>query len=299
LPLIIRSSRGEVLALELEDVSELPDLSYATVFLPCDAGGLRAGLPDPMSGDEVGDVGDSETRLRRIVGEADSPDLPPWTARGTSLRIPLHDPDNDTAAERWIVYALRHYDPSLTDGDSDLTRLAAAPQTLAEHAQRVAAAARQVGAALELPPEMTEALEIAGNWHDSGKQRARWQRAAGIAGNGPPLAKSPDGKFRPRALGGYRHEFGSLADAERALSPGSATDLALHLVAAHHGRGRPGFPDPRQWDPDLPADLAEDAAVRVAERFGRLQAHYGPWQLAWLESLLKAADAWVSANRDA
>jgi CRISPR-associated endonuclease/helicase Cas3 len=85
-----------------------------------------------------------------------------------------------------------------------------------------------------------------------------------------------------------------LVDAERA----QADDLALHLIAAHHGWARPGFPDSRHWGVELLPEHALAAARRTAERFSRLQERYGPWQLAWLEALLKAADAWVSAGRD-
>ena len=298
LPVVVRDARGLVAATELESDTELPDLAYATLFLPCDAGGLRAGLPDPASGPVVVDVGDGDERLRRIIGDGADPSLPTWVAKATTLRIPLHDPDDEDAEPRWLLYALRRFDAAVVDADSDLTRLAASPQTLDEHGARVAAAARRIGEALALPPDLTAALESAGYWHDSGKGRRVWQRAAGVPTKGPALAKSRDGRFQPRALGGYRHELGSLADAERTLPPGPLRDLTLHLIAAHHGRARPGFPDPRQWDPDLPADLTEDAAQRVAERFGQLQGRYGPWQLAWLEALVKAADARVSANRD-
>jgi CRISPR-associated endonuclease/helicase Cas3 len=299
LPLLLRNARGEVSALELEPGADLPEIAYATLFLPTDAGGLRAGLPDPGSAAEVRDVGDSDERLRRIVGDSADPPLPPWVAKASTLRIPLHDPDDEDTEARWLLYALRGFDPAVVDADSDLTRLGAVPQTLEEHGARVAAAARRIGEALGLSADLTEALETAGRWHDSGKGRRVWQRATGVPASAAPMAKSREGRFQPRALGGYRHEFGSLADAERNLSPGALNELALHLIAAHHGRARPGFPDPRHWDPDLPAELGEDTAQRVAERFARLQGEYGPWQLAWLEALVKAADAWVSANRDA
>jgi CRISPR-associated endonuclease/helicase Cas3 len=298
LPIVLRNARGEVSATQLETDSVLPELAYATLFLPTDAGGLRDGLPDPTAGDPVSDVGDSDERLRRIIGDGTDAGPPSWVVKATALRVPLHDPDDEEAEPRWLLYALRRYDPALIDADSDLTRLAAAPQALDEHVARVAAAARRIGEALALPPDLTAALASAGAWHDSGKGRRVWQRAAGVPAQGPALAKSRDGRFQARALGGYRHEFGSLADAERHVPPGPLRDLTLHLIAAHHGRARPGFADPRQWDPELPADLAEDAAHRVAERYGELQGRYGPWQLAWLEALVKAADAWVSANRD-
>ena len=55
-------------------------------------------------------------------------------------------------------------------------------------------------------------------------------------------------------------------------------------------------PDRAQWDPDNTSRANEARAVRVVERFARLQAEHGPWRLAWLKALVKAADAFVSAE---
>jgi CRISPR-associated endonuclease/helicase Cas3 len=59
-------------------------------------------------------------------------------------------------------------------------------------------------------------------------------------------------------------------------------DLVLHLIAAHHGRARP-LPD------------VEALARNTPRRFARLQRKYGRWGLAYLESLLRAADWAASA----
>jgi CRISPR-associated endonuclease/helicase Cas3 len=72
--------------------------------------------------------------------------------------------------------------------------------------------------------------------------------------------------------------------------------LALHMVAAHHGRARPHFPDEEAFDPKYPEAVAESAADEVAARFVRLQKRYGRWGLAYLESLLRAVD--VRASQD-
>ena len=73
-------------------------------------------------------------------------------------------------------------------------------------------------------------------------------------------------------------------------------DLVPRLIASRHGRTRPGFPESRQWDPDVPSALNRRLAIGTADRFASLQAKYGPWRLAWLEALLKAADAYVSSR---
>ncbi|HEV8259694.1 MAG TPA: hypothetical protein VGQ19_02925, partial [Burkholderiales bacterium] len=68
-------------------------------------------------------------------------------------------------------------------------------------------------------------------------------------------------------------------------------DLILHLIAAHHGRARPHF-EFGAWDSERHTTVQNaEAAQEVLRRFGRLQQRFGRWGLAWLESLLRCADA--------
>ena len=298
LPLVVVGSDGEVFAAAVGDPSALPSFGFATVVLPTAAGGLSAeGLPDADAEGPVEDVADTEDRIR-YVAPCPSETLPAWADGAVELRVPLGgEGDEEGEEERCLVYARRRPGARLHTGESDLGRLGASAQTIDAHCAEVAAAARRIGAALGLPEHLVDALESAGRWHDRGKSRAVWQRAAGASPGGPALAKSPRGRLRPEWLGGYRHEFGSLVDAERILGPDVPhRDLVLHLVAAHHGWARPGFPDRAQWDPDAPSRVNERCARRAARRFARLQARHGPWRLAWLEALLKAADAHVSSG---
>ncbi len=116
---------------------------------------------------------------------------------------------------------------------------------------------------------------------------------------------------RPRASGDAAAEplDANAADSEtgEAIDP----DLLLHLIAMHHGYGRPLPPvafddadddeltlwlpagtdqiqvsgsDRRRWPP--PYRLDSD----VAERFWRLVRRYGWWGLAWLEAIFVLAD---------
>jgi CRISPR-associated endonuclease/helicase Cas3 len=96
-------------------------------------------------------------------------------------------------------------------------------------------------------------------------------------------------------LSNYRHEYGSLIDIVQhdpdfAKLSEDAKDLALHLIAAHHGRGRPGFPAEECFDPERPELIATAVSREVPLRYGRLQRRFGRWGLAWLESLVRASD---------
>jgi CRISPR-associated endonuclease/helicase Cas3 len=64
----------------------------------------------------------------------------------------------------------------------------------------------------------------------------------------------------------------------------------------HHGFGRPHFPEEHAFDPEPKGASPEQIAAEVPRRFGRLQRKYGRWGLAYLESLLRAADYAASAN---
>ena len=301
LPLVVLGADGEVRATTLDDEAPLPPMAYATVLLPSFAGGLTpAGLPDPEAEDAVADVADGDDRVRYVEssgGDATGAQgLPAWVRGVATLRIPVTERDEAETGARVLVYAHRRPDPGGYGAEADLGWLGASTRTVDAHCAEVGAAARRIGAALGLDGALIEALGVAGDWHDRGKTRAVWQRAAGVPVGAPALAKVRRGTFRPEWLGGYRHEFGSLADAERALGADTAhRDLVLHLVAAHHGWARPGFPDERQWDREETSSANRARAQRVAERYARLQAEHGPWRLAWLEGLVKAADAWASS----
>jgi CRISPR-associated endonuclease/helicase Cas3 len=140
--------------------------------------------------------------------------------------------------------------------------------------------------------------------HDFGKMRKNWQAYAGNPGYGRPGVKAL-AKFtsrgNPRLLEigelTYRHEFGSLRDVlDQDLFDGldpERRDLALHLVAAHHGNARPVItPADEKCPPSVNADLAREAALR----FARLQRRWGPWGLAFWEALFRAAD--IGASRE-
>jgi CRISPR-associated endonuclease/helicase Cas3 len=176
-------------------------------------------------------------------------------------------------------------------------RTAKKPVTLDTHTEDVENRAQRIVTGLSLLDGIAEAILLAAKLHDHGKERERFQIALGNRCY-PDLLLAKSGRKGARLPEPFRHEFASVADAAnngqvRALSP-IMQDLVLHLIAAHHGRARPHFDLDEAFDPD-----AEALAIETPRRFARLQRKYGRWGLAYLESLLRAADWAASAEPSA
>ena len=186
-------------------------------------------------------------------------------------------------------------------GESEDARaVARRAQRLDEHQNWAGEEAERIATALGLGPEYRAMLVSAARHHDDGKAAPRWQRAFNAAREGGPYAKTT-GSPNQHLLGGYRHELKSAVDAERNGLDGldrtdPRFDLALHLIAAHHGRARPAI-DVRGYD-EMPPSETEISAHAIALRFARLQRQWGPWGLAWWEALLRAADQAASRRLD-
>lgn len=227
-------------------------------------------------------------RFRVCVADLTAPPAEPgWRHR---VRVPI-ERTSEGEVVRWLmVQKWRNDSTTADDGASG------ALQTLAGHQEAAVARARAIAEHLGLPQVYARMLEIAARLHDEGKRAANWQKAFNAPASGGPFAKTP-GPISQSLLDGYRHEFGSLpgvaADAEFLTLPNDELrDLALHLVAAHHGFARPLIGV--QGCADAPPSLLEERAREVALRFVRLQRRWGPWGLAWWESLLRAADQQAS-----
>lgn len=206
----------------------------------------------------------------------------------------------DGEATRWLSIQ-KWRDTSNNEND----RAAGQPQSLTEHQAWAEKRAGTIGGRMALPDAYRNMLCIAARLHDEGKKAVRWQRAFraerdakkfGIEG---PLAKTR-GPINQALLDGYRHEFGSLRlaqdDAEFKKLPEELQDLALHLIAAHHGFARPLIAT--SGSDDAPPSMLGERACEVALRYARLQERWGPWGLAWWESLLRAADVQASRAND-
>ena len=250
--------------------------------------GSETATPDSLKSPDVADIF-GRCRLLRILGddtESETALVEALPIDGAGLvRFVVDLPPNEDVCRQLISLVPRRERPDF----------GTAKQPLSCHVGLVEKHARNIAQELDLPIEIREAVGLAAAWHDRGKDRDIWQRAAGRKRGEDPLGKS-GGSMRP-IPGGYRHEFGSLSefmDAHEGKIAGDVSDLVMHLIAAHHGRGRPHFPkggyDPR--DRAASPGIADE----VVRRFARLQRKYGHWRLAWLENLLRCADAMASAE---
>ena len=202
-------------------------------------------------------------------------------------------PEGETTA--WLVV-----DKRLGGGGEEAKAIAPKAQRLDEHHAWAAEEAARIADAIGLDENDRAMLVAAAGYHDNGKKAPRWQRAFNAKRGGDPYAKT-SGPINHQVLNGYRHEFGSTLDAEKnGLDGIDRSDprfaLALHLIAAHHGRARPDI-GVESYD-DLPPTAARSQAHEIALRFARLQGQWGPWGLAWWEALLRAADQRASRALD-
>ncbi len=283
------------------------ELSGRTVVLPTGVGGLlESGM---LSGtatfdehrqydvaDRWDDVDGSPRRLR-VWDDAPAPEGM-RLVRTINVR-PFDADDERDQNEEPTSNRCWHWYVRPRSADDDGSRTAREKQELVSHLQ----SAERFAAALveKLLGESNEAraVTLAAKWHDLGKRRSIWQRSIGNRDSNLVLAKS-GAKARPLEITNYRHELGSLIDVSsdpefRQLTPNpEIQDLVLHLIAAHHGRARPHFPADEAFDPERPEGRTAEIVREVPRRFARLQRKYGRWGLAYLESLVRAADALAS-----
>lgn len=203
---------------------------------------------------------------------------------------------------------------------------------LADHLGHAAAQARRICAALGTDEDATAVIRAA-RWHDLGKAHAVFDATMHACDMAPPgfLAKSPCRAHHGRKF--FRHELASML-AWLAQHDGEAdADLIAYLIAAHHGKVRTSLrampteaPAPGGarfargvWEGDvLPAlgfdgEHSDETMLRLelmeigegrqgpswTERTLRLLDAYGPFRLAWLESLVRWADWRASAAEQA
>jgi len=195
------------------------------------------------------------------------------------------DPDEENLIRRWTWYrTLRGVAP----------REEPEPVMLLTHAQDVTDAAAQICSRVGIAEDIQDAVVLAASHHDNGKASSFWQRVMGndISGDASfdvCWAKPPRwASGRGRMLLGYRHELGSLVG-----MPSECWKhiIAKHVVAAHHGRARPSFPATAARTEAERAEIGD-----TAQRYAAMVRRYGLYGTAYIESLLRAADWYVSSR---
>lgn len=277
--------RVEVLSLkELADKDNKEQIERMTVLLDPLVGGLsEAGLLDGNSESPVSDQSETLDRCRR----KDDDDPPDGMHEVFAVVMPDSGDEDMPEVMRW--FARRN------TGEARSRK----PVLLEKHVRDVENRLSEIIENLTLGERLNTCLRLAAKYHDHGKARAVFQTMLGNRSNSGELwAKS--GRTGSSLISEtYRHEFGSLHElpsAEELQISEDDRDLVMHLIAAHHGRARPCFPRHEIFDPHATDNASEELALKVVQRFGRLQQRYGRWGLAYLESLLRAADWWASAN---
>lgn len=243
-----------------------------------------------------------------------------WTGDAKDKPTP-HPPTTDNAKEGYR---------------KDLDTFCHSWQTLAEHTRLVVAATDGLAAAFALDAKSKTMLHTAALWHDVGKAHDEFQailRNGDPSREGTLWAKSADKDGRCSRRG-FRHELASALAWLLAGPPAAPErDLVAYLIAAHHGKIRlsirslPNEPAPSGEDrlfargvwhgdklPPVPLGEITTPAVTLDLGFMKMgegehgpswlartvalrdRTDLGPFRLAYLETLLRAADARASRN---
>lgn len=286
---------GKLDALEKKERDELfRDIAGQTIVVDARLGGLdESGLLNPKrdKATDVSEIIQLPFRVREVENLEALANGEGWRVEDTFVSRT----NDDGEAVAWLVVATDPQQQSTTaDG-----RSTGREQALDEHQAFAERHARRIGQRAGLQPEQVDLIALAAVLHDEGKKAERWQRAFRAPEEKRPLGKTTSRPIQS-ILAGYRHEFGSLAYAERdsrvaALSP-EDRDLVLHLIAAHHGFARPILRT--DGCDDAPPSALVERARTIALRFARMEKRWGPWGLAWWETLLRAADQAASREND-
>ncbi len=283
-------------------------LANCTVILPPCVGGLAGGM---LQGDREHDADDEydvadewydekDRRRRRRTWDDEEAPAGMRLVREIVLESSADggDAQEDEVLER---RAWRWYVTANADDSDAATWYSSGKQCLQKHLLLAERAARMIVSRLGLRKTEATAIVLAAKLHDLGKCRRLWQ--AGIGNDRyPQVVLSKSDNVRMAVNHHYRHEFGSLSDIVKdedfQAQPPEVQDLVLHLVAAHHGRARPHFPAEEAYDPERPGHSWAELAGEAPRRFARMQRKYGRWGLAYLESLVRAADAIASQQKE-
>lgn len=287
-------------------------------------------VPPAPAGDESGGSGGERDRIAAWLTGLDVDEQPPWmrqAVRGlkpagfrlrlsgsTYLVVGTKPLSGVTTTEPGVAESV--------DSEPESSVLIGVQVPLDDHLQAVGDLAGVLARQCGLHATLAGDLALAGRLHDLGKVDPRFQVClyggdeVAAAQRDVPLAKSgmpaldrqawQDARTHSGYPAHMRHEMGSvamIADNPELRAQADDWDLVLHLVASHHGYGRPFLPVVS--DPASPRLQHAVGSVRtsgsqahalaavdsgVAERFWGVVRRYGWFRLAWFEAILRLAD---------
>jgi CRISPR-associated endonuclease/helicase Cas3 len=263
---------------------------------------------------------DAETFVELLTAEIQAlltDEAPDWLRRAiNSLSNPKQREVDPHPLGGWVVTGKRRlgqFDPTHLEDSEPQESYHGRAISLVDHSTGVAHYARLFAEGCGLDSEL---YYQCGLWHDLGKLDPRFQamlkQASPRTAVGEPLAKSArvprtkEERDQAREIhhypSGARHELLSAA----ILGTNTNDDLALHLVATHHGVGRP-FAEPveentvtkrpfeaRLFDQVFKLETSEQRIanwnIDLAERFWRIVRKHGWWGAAYREAVFRLAD---------
>ena len=236
-------------------------------------------------------------------------------------------PDPKRSRRSVLCLHTHHKDNTWASSDLEETSLAVEATGLDVHGAAVADLAARTAGRIGIPSLLACVAEAAGKLHDIGKSDHRFQRWL-QPGFDPEQDTSPKllqaKSNMPRHLWeatreasgwprGGRHEELSARLVHTWLQQGKTTftpqeqDLLIHLIASHHGNGRPLTVPVSDHSPAQVSSLIDGVQVQASAslavvdwdqptRFRRLNQWLGPWGLSLMEAIVTLADHTVSAG---
>lgn len=250
-----------------------------------------------------------------------------WEQSEWSEFVDSLQPDLRQSRGSVLCLHTRHSKRTWASDDLDETSLDPEATDLDVHGAAVADLISRIAERIGLPTSLACVAETAGNLHDIGKSDYRFQRwlQPGFElGHASAVLKAKSNTLRhlwektrkeagwPR---GGRHEELSVRLVHAWMQQGKGSfnpqerDLILHLIASHHGKGRPFTVPVHDRSPAQVSSLIDGVRVTVSAdlsladwkqptRFFELNQWLGPWGLSLMEAIVTLADHTVSAGHN-